>query len=344
MLFKAGGPYPLRQDAVHSVFEPIGQASAWSCWLPDYGLIGWRYGYINNAEFPRYCIAQYDGTIYLRNSQLADMGEIFFSRRNKALTKSITSPPLTDPVTGLTGVGCYVLDPLTGARGALACIAPNDAHATRVIEWDDYNLIYSSGYGLYRTSMGNGTRTYNSTLLYTIPSPYYSTDVSISEGSSNTIWLCTGAGYAIEFDLLTDTPGRIFVIPATINTVLTLTNWWFDNFLNVFIAFYKDTTNATPLNVPQLVVYAAETIPASLSNPVATPSPKQGFSSVITTTLSGDHSEPCPGLPIDWSITAGGGTVDPAQSLTDENGLATTRYYAPVSSAGTLTIQASFTS
>jgi hypothetical protein len=49
--------------------------------------------------------------------------------------------------------------------------------------------------------------------------------------------------------------------------------------------------------------------------------------------------EPVGGVPVQWTVTSGGGTLDAALTLTNENGIATTGYTAGAT-AGTVTIHA----
>jgi hypothetical protein len=111
---------------------------------------------------------------------------------------------------------------------------------------------------------------------------------------------------------------------------------WYSPRHDVFIA---------RLSTHALAVYANAVRPSALSNPVAITPLTQGRVSQVRVQLLGSNSEPCEDELVDWSITAGSGTLALAQSATDEDGYAYNDYIGPVSGGagspfGSVTIQA----
>lgn len=92
-------------------------------------------------------------------------------------------------------------------------------------------------------------------------------------------------------------------------------------------------------------VFANAVRPSSLANPVAVSPLTQGRVSQVKVRLLGSNADPCVGELVDWSITAGSGSLAEAQSTTDADGYAYNDYIAPVSGGagspfGSVTIQA----
>lgn len=105
---------------------------------------------------------------------------------------------------------------------------------------------------------------------------------------------------------------------------------WYSPKFNVLVALVSN----------KVKIFATVPRPATLSNPVEVTSIVQGRVSQVRVQLLGSNSEACPDEIIEWSITAGLGTLANAQSTTDESGFAYMNYRAPVDSTGTATVQA----
>lgn len=90
----------------------------------------------------------------------------------------------------------------------------------------------------------------------------------------------------------------------------------------------------------QMRIWADEVAPASLSAPAAQASVVRGAAIEMRARLLGAHSDPCVGMPINWSVSAGPGSVDPAQSLTDADGYASTALLLPPTASGNTTVEA----
>ena len=90
----------------------------------------------------------------------------------------------------------------------------------------------------------------------------------------------------------------------------------------------------------QLKVLANAVRPDTISNPVALSAVKPGVITQVQVRVLGAQSEPCVGELVNWSISAGDGSVDPPQSATDENGYAQTGYLCPNGGSGSVSINA----
>lgn len=108
---------------------------------------------------------------------------------------------------------------------------------------------------------------------------------------------------------------------------------WYSPKHDVFVAIPTSST---------LKVFASAVRPSSLSNPAAVSAITQGRVSQVKVRLLGADSDPCADELVDWSITAGVGTLTLAQSTTDADGWAYNNYVAPVASGSpdNVTIQA----
>lgn len=110
--------------------------------------------------------------------------------------------------------------------------------------------------------------------------------------------------------------------------------------LNVFVTVEEDGLTA---GQGVLHVYSTELVPDALSAPTDTPSMFAGGISTISTTLTDDNGVGIPDRLIDWSITAGNGSLLDSQTRTNVNGIAITQYRAEITGGSNPTIQASLT-
>jgi hypothetical protein len=90
----------------------------------------------------------------------------------------------------------------------------------------------------------------------------------------------------------------------------------------------------------QVKILADAAQPYSISIPTATPAVDAGLVSQLQVQLLGAQSEPCVGEMINWSITAGSGSLIKPQSTTDNNGYATNALVIPVGSTGSTSVSA----
>jgi hypothetical protein len=87
-------------------------------------------------------------------------------------------------------------------------------------------------------------------------------------------------------------------------------------------------------------ILANNTAPATLSSPTALATVTAGNVSQLQVRLLGAQSEPCIGELINWSISAGVGSLTVPQSATDSHGYAVTGLVIPVGGAGNVTVGA----
>ncbi len=97
---------------------------------------------------------------------------------------------------------------------------------------------------------------------------------------------------------------------------------WYSPRHDVFVVLTGTGTN-------YVSVYANSVVPSTLSNPTAYPSLLKGKRSTISVTLTGASGDAVVGELIDWTLT-GPGTLLATQSETDENGVASVTYIAPL--------------
>jgi hypothetical protein len=115
---------------------------------------------------------------------------------------------------------------------------------------------------------------------------------------------------------------------------------FYSRHLNCFMTFEEDALTA---GLAVFYIYSTELEPNALSAPTADPAVTAGVVSAISTTLTDDKGCGIPGRLIDWSITVGNGDLLDTQTTTDEDGIATTYYRAPITGGVNPTIQASLT-
>jgi hypothetical protein len=94
------------------------------------------------------------------------------------------------------------------------------------------------------------------------------------------------------------------------------------------------------VHTKQVKVLANAVRPATLANPSALATVQAGRTVQVRTRLLGAQSEPCVGELIDWSITAGSGSLADAQTTTDADGYAYNTLVSAVGSSGNVTVQA----
>lgn len=88
-------------------------------------------------------------------------------------------------------------------------------------------------------------------------------------------------------------------------------------------------------------VYLTTPAPASLSNPVFTPSTVRCLNGhQVSVRLTGDQGEPCGGYVVDWALADAQGWIEKPQSQTDAEGYAANYYFGPRTGSGSETLQA----
>lgn len=96
-----------------------------------------------------------------------------------------------------------------------------------------------------------------------------------------------------------------------------------------YSAKYDIFVMLTPQDPTQIKVYASSVLPTNISNPTAFPGLVKGKMSVISVTVSGANSDKCKNEMIEWSLE-GPGELVTTQSLTNELGIASVKYIAPL--------------
>lgn len=107
---------------------------------------------------------------------------------------------------------------------------------------------------------------------------------------------------------------------------------------DIFIGLHEFATDQD-----EMYIWANELEPDSLSAPVDLTPVTQGRVSTIQTTLTDDAGVGIPDRLVDWSITAGNGTLGVTQSVTDEDGIAENTYRTELVGGSDPTIQVDVT-
>lgn len=97
---------------------------------------------------------------------------------------------------------------------------------------------------------------------------------------------------------------------------------WYSPRHDVFVVLTGSGTN-------YISIYANSVAPTDISDPAASPSLQKGRSSTISVTLTGSAGNPVAGELVDWTLS-GPGALLASQSLTDESGVASVGYVAPL--------------
>jgi len=174
-----------------------------------------------------------------------------------------------------------------------------------------------------------------------VPVSGLSSNARFSLGPDNLLYFYTdnADGDIIAYDYVLKTE----VFPNTTNTE----RWalggqvdacFYSRKLDVFVT-YEDIGG----DIGELNVYSLELSPSALSAPTASPAITAGVVSTISVTLTDSEGIGIVGRLIDWSITAGDGTILDPQTTTDADGIATTQYRAEISGGSDPTIEASLT-
>ena len=106
--------------------------------------------------------------------------------------------------------------------------------------------------------------------------------------------------------------------------------------LGVWLTFSR----ATGPTRTEMRIWADEVVPVNASDPVAGGNVEKGRPVTMQSTLTGAHGDPCIGFPVNWSIVAGQGFINPTQSVSNENGTAETTLILGAQASGNIQIQA----
>lgn len=113
---------------------------------------------------------------------------------------------------------------------------------------------------------------------------------------------------------------------------------------DIFVAYAWDSTPDVDNNYAvQLKVYANEGVPVSLTTPLADKELKSLSLVTFSVRAEGDLGDGVEGVPINWSLNGGPGTLLAQQSITDIDGYATVNYLCPRDVPDSVTITAEAT-
>jgi hypothetical protein len=293
-------------------------------WVTGLGLVGRVFynnakGYVSDGYF---CVVSFDGKAQTRNDNPSGLVGGDFSldlEEDELINMGLGSGELLrySPITvafkeNLTPTGIL--------------------NGTKMARLPDRNLFV--WFGAIR-SVASSTNNINDASLVVEASLPVSEQYpqSYSKGPQGTLYISSGDGRLYQYN----TQSKALMGHPT-GLGMACKGCWYIAEHNIFISIH----NITGSSQQELRIWANETAPASLSNPVALNPLLKGKVTQIEVQLLGDYSEPVEGVLVDWTLT-GDGALSPLQSRTDSQGKARTKYIAPLDSLPTITVQASLT-
>lgn len=280
------------------------------------------------------CVANFDGVMYMRKYRASALAavEMFNDMTTNKFIGWLTAfggPRLIEPIT--TEWTEINLNSIPATYRGIRTPAG----------W--YTIVPAPSNTLQRAPL-DATDDGDFSVEYTFsPTLTQGTDPKLWEGPDNTFWIYTddASGTIAQYDYIQKT--EVFPNPNTTNRLtlgVQVDQLFYSRKFDIFI-----TVEQNPLNsdITDIRVWSREMVPNALSAPTASPAITQGNVSVISTTLTDDNNVGIPDRLIDWSITAGNGTLLDTQSVTDADGVATTKYRALTSGGVDPTIEASLT-
>lgn len=142
--------------------------------------------------------------------------------------------------------------------------------------------------------------------------------------SSGLLWICDYNGNAVLYDVSNKehVGSLLHNFHANVGTESHNYISSYVRELGVFVVFRHDYG-------PQYIeVYVPEVEPQNLSDPVAIDPMERGDASRVQVTLTGEHGEPIPDWPVDWTLNYGDGSLSAPQTMTNEQGIAEVQYLA----------------
>ena len=255
-----------------------------------------------------YCLVQLDGAAYLRGYQ----------PRANYFVLDHTRPGEYLIVDALFGDELSFFDKRSGATGAM--ILTGGSYSLTQVRTVDRYLHAFAGNVLARPLDFSGAWTTEATLSGTAGSL---TTWSRTR-DQNVLAIAHEGGSVVYYDVVAQAQvGAPRYVGANQGA-------WYSGKHDVFVVLSSDA----------IKVFASAPRPASLSNPIALDPPTQARVARVRVRLLGADAEACAGELVDWSITAGGGALSVPQTETDAEGYALNEYIAPVTGAGSVTINA----
>jgi len=268
-----------------------------------------------SATLAGYCVVQLDGAVYLRSSQArANRFTLDLQRLSEYLIHESLGEAVMYLFNKRAGTAGDAV--ITGSIGDMADIQVRAADrylsaTAGIVQFRPLDLSAAWVTESVLTGAGTGTPTWSRTR------------------NANVLALAWSAGQVAYYDVSAQAQAD-----GSANIGSNVGAWYSPKH-DVFVALAFNT----------IKVFANAVRPSALSNPVAVTPLTQGRVSQVKVRLLGSNSDPCVDELVDWSITAGSGTLAEAQSATDADGYAYNDYIAPVTGGagspyGSVTIQA----
>lgn len=202
-------------------------------------------------------------------------------------------------------------------------LSGSDAIQIKVIATDRFLGFFNTGPGMQAKYTYDGV-TFTPEYTFTGTAP--GTLISVSPGRNSTeVCLAFSDGQIRFYDTAAKSQnGDTLYVGESPDSV------WFVAKYNIFMEIKSN----------EVKVLAMTAAPSTLSNPTATPAVQAGYVSTLSVTLEGSQGELIEGELINWSITAGEGSLNLEQSETDDTGTATNLLIVPVGSTGNVTVEA----
>jgi len=255
---------------------------------------------------------QLDGTAYVRTDFAVGVTLLPDLRRSRGYTANVSNLALYNFnwLAGRPDLDPW-LTPVSGFFSAFQVVAPD-------------RFLQFNGTGVAASPLYDG-KTFTAEYVWTGSSPGGPWSASAVSATEVCIQFASGSHPQIRFyDVVQKKQSR----PTSFADTFYDGGLWYVPKWDVFVA----------VKARAVYVLANAVRPASVSNPAFSPTPTAGEVSDVSVRVLGAQSEPCVGELINWSITAGGGSLTQTQSATDAQGYAHTGYVAPPGLAGSVTI------
>lgn len=292
-------------------------------WLDNLGLCGFFAYDADGADSFGYQIVHWDGIAYVRNNDLSAF-------KGGHLTYDFQTDNLLIHASVLGG-GLQLLEAYTGSWIPPALVSGGVAGM-----WTRYFDRYLRAYLGRVESRPLGSTIWTSpTLEYTFPFPggrdLGATDAVISDYGGGLLAIGYQNGDIWIYDPVNLTHiGEWKTIDSENKGI------WYSQRFKIWISMHNETGPSRN----EIRVWANETRPATLSDPIALQAINRGRVSDMQVQLLGSADEPINGQLIEFDLVSGPGELLNLQALTDEEGYAITRYACPVSGSGSVQIDA----
>lgn len=302
------GPYDVKWQGVQKSFLKTPH------WLDDLGLVG----YLETGVVYEYNLVQLDGVAWVRNNNGSAFAAQDFSwdlQRDSLLWSDGTGAQWTfDPLVG-------AIEEQLKTGGVIRWTRLGDRYLYALANFSGVSVLQAP---LTATSSSEFATEYNFTGRSQSSGRGY-----ISNAGSNRVYVAYPNGDLYLYDYV-----QKVQIGKWQSIDLTHKGLWYSLRHDLFVSAHDAGS------YDQIRVWANETRPATLSTPAALSPVQKGSVSAIRVQCLGSAGEPVPDLPVDWSLTAGSGSLQATQSVTDADGYAQVDYLAPANATGSATIQA----